>query len=592
MCKYNDDNLIKYEDAIVLHFDQTGEMAWLTMKNYGLVFWEWIWAENPKRWDEVKEITIGVPAGMLNPAERVTFLRKIKNTMTDGEVSQLRPYPFSISLSGFLDVFQIIGFQVHFLRSEVYSHGGIDWDNKEPTFDKCGMPLRTEELVNKVDRYLKSVGFQLGPFLQKHSFYDSIFFHLSRTFSGPPGAPWIFDQICETRKNDFTAYFPHPKFIIQEERTEFTIEGFEGTGKTMNQDSRDIKPIYWPATGPIRYMAPRPPRHFAADVYLQMLDEERKNDPQGFLAGKDRRHLDQANYKGSKKYLHEHIERITCYGFRGDTRSLAEIKAASGFTPGCTRTDAGVARFAEQAAALDLALSRGFEFYLAEVKKQNLLTLGVYTADPDFKAFISASTSVVIAKHFANARARAPDLWKPTFCYAVRCENGFYLPTDATFDPGTDEFWNVQNNSQNALVHNAEQEVAVTLAIPWRHVVGTRRIQPTPKGQVFHGPVFLCDTLRQQSYDRLPKKHAHGRDVTYAKPDPGAFDELFELFSGKSQGLGPWIRLCYPEPPFVCPQELIKNRDKKIAEYEKRKRREREKLGEKEETKASSVPNP
>jgi len=87
MCKYNDDNLIKYEDAIVLHFDQTGEMAWLTMKNYGLVFWEWIWAENPKRWDEVKEITIGVPAGMLNPAERVTFLRKIKNTMTDGEVT-------------------------------------------------------------------------------------------------------------------------------------------------------------------------------------------------------------------------------------------------------------------------------------------------------------------------------------------------------------------------------------------------------------------------------------------------------------------------------------------------------------------------
>src|ERR1700759_4889763 len=94
MCKYKDRNLIKYEDAIQLHFDSSGKMAWLTMKNYGLVFWEWPWAND---WDAVEQITIGVPAGTLNPTECVIFSGEIK-TLTAAQVQQLKPHCSVINL--------------------------------------------------------------------------------------------------------------------------------------------------------------------------------------------------------------------------------------------------------------------------------------------------------------------------------------------------------------------------------------------------------------------------------------------------------------------------------------------------------------
>jgi hypothetical protein len=53
--KYNDKNLIKYEDTIQLHFDEKGEHAWLTLKNYGGIF-------NTKSSDVVTELVVGRPA--------------------------------------------------------------------------------------------------------------------------------------------------------------------------------------------------------------------------------------------------------------------------------------------------------------------------------------------------------------------------------------------------------------------------------------------------------------------------------------------------------------------------------------------------
>jgi len=38
--------------------------------------------------------------------------------------------------------------------------------------------------------------------------------------------------------------------------------------------------------------------------------------------------------------VHEQLERINAYAFRGDTRNPNVIKAASGFTPPSSRTDA------------------------------------------------------------------------------------------------------------------------------------------------------------------------------------------------------------------------------------------------------------
>lgn len=66
MGKYTDNNLIRYEDAIQLHLDENGWIAWLVLKNYGVVFHKYKWAHP---WNEVRQVTIGIPAGSFSLAE-------------------------------------------------------------------------------------------------------------------------------------------------------------------------------------------------------------------------------------------------------------------------------------------------------------------------------------------------------------------------------------------------------------------------------------------------------------------------------------------------------------------------------------------
>ena len=80
-----------------------------------------------------------------------------------------------------------------------------------------------------------------------------------------------------------TAYFPHPRFIIEEQRTE--LKNSNPPGQTINSDTRSIEPIYTYSRKPLRNSkkSPPPPAIFCNKL-LQELDNARRKDEQAFLA--------------------------------------------------------------------------------------------------------------------------------------------------------------------------------------------------------------------------------------------------------------------------------------------------------------------
>src|SRR5690348_2271451 len=98
MCRYKDKNLVRYEETIELHFDTTFKLGWLTLKNYGLVFHSMPWA-NP--WKEVKEITIGIPAGTLTRREALQFIRfPGMGRLAPADVENFEPYGDKFGIEG------------------------------------------------------------------------------------------------------------------------------------------------------------------------------------------------------------------------------------------------------------------------------------------------------------------------------------------------------------------------------------------------------------------------------------------------------------------------------------------------------------
>jgi hypothetical protein len=92
---YFETNLIKYEDAIRLHFDDTGGTAWLTLQNYGFVL--------GGRCDAVETIIIGqAHMGYFQPEYIPTSVGYI-NPNADWR---------SISISKLLDAIDVIRFQL------------------------------------------------------------------------------------------------------------------------------------------------------------------------------------------------------------------------------------------------------------------------------------------------------------------------------------------------------------------------------------------------------------------------------------------------------------------------------------------------
>jgi hypothetical protein len=624
---YDDTNLIKYGETIQLHFNSTGEKAWLTLKNYGLVFHEWPWAPE-QHWSSVFEVTMGSADDELTGE-------------FESEPELCRP----IDIGAMLDVFEVIEFQVAILKAY-----------KAPMFvprDKTNLRLRiadkfeTPHLVERIDQVLLGMGAQQTAQFKQEKYvvgsqvaaavYKRLILMLRPRPSAPPpppqlpprgtrgpiapvapvaanprppvvnrpGALWIQKLIEENSKLHspqkrvgFTAYFPDPNLILEEQKTKLDIA--KPLGVTQNEDMRPIKPIPF---GCFDNVVNGATPHFQFEEVFEKLDQLREKDEEEFLRDtpltQERQdELRRENFKEMKNLLHKHVPRISCYGFRGDDRDLAAIKAATGFLPGVTRgsKDRGLKpELKIRGNEIDEMLIAGMHAtvekiqagqeikddepldYWKKIKSLGVLTLTVYTLDQTFKGFISTTTSTAIAKCFANYWAPPDDPFRPTYCYALRCKGGFHLPTEAS-----GAYWDKKKYANNVFTHNAEQEVAVPGSIWWDDVVGMRKIRVDEKGQYFCGPVFLNDLIRQEEIDKiyaaeqlLPKIPTvpstdpdiitlppPTRKLSYLYPDNHAFDELFELFSGRSQGMHHGIRWSYDIAPFGCPSELMEHRKK------------------------------
>jgi hypothetical protein len=586
-------NLLRYEDTIQLHFDQTGKTAWLTMKNYGVVFYQWPWADGS--WNRVIEVTVGIPSttdGKL-PLDCDFRATLQKLGIKSGEFTE---YLGTISIGEMLDATGVINFQVKMLIEAAGCYQIKIPEKKPEPYPPSGRPgFERHTLIPMIEEALVAISVPRPG--KAYQATDRNFFNYTRWrlrsmlgaqqrphHSGGgtpprkegPGALWIGNAIRTYRDLHLTGYFPQPVFIPQEQRTAFENPTSYGSldsedGKTQREDMRLIRRLPSPSDRLPRGDSKR--EAFSFEEFFNKLDEDRKANEDRFLGVTAPRKalLDKANFPNGVAYLHQHLDRVDCFGFRGDKRDPVEIHKKEGLLPGITRTDSGVARYKEAQAKLD-ALLKDYsdprmyhaERYKEALKELDALTLGVFTVDQDFKAFISATTSTAIAKCFANLYAKKPNLFASTNCYALRCKGAFQLITDVPGQAGRDvcQGWSSKNDAKNAFTAFAEQEVTVAGRIGWEDVVGMRVVRVDERGQFFSGPVFLQDWLRSEYIQRVMDRGVSF--LTLPAPDDGAFDELFELFSGKAQGSGPAdarrIFWSYVEAPFNCPDAVWNQR--------------------------------
>ena len=501
--KYTDERLVKYEHTIRLHFDNTGELAFLTLRNYRGLFGQ----SNPFL---PVDIVIGTP-------------KEIGST---------------ISIAEMLDCDQVIQFQMEVLK--LSRNLGQNFISRQ---DMTALIATT--LTNMGCKNLQPIQ---GAFAANDRyFYLNTLSALQESLKEFPGAPSILEDLRDlnvvnsrerarsqfevvelggkkvvlpnTSKRNVTAstysaYFPRYDLAFQEERTAF-IPGL--AGKTDNEDIRRLDAIFGK-------MGKKndPDTKFEFHEFLQKLDKKlEEGKPQAGAT--------------EKTFLHKHLARICCYALRGDGRSLRQLYEAEGFLPGVTREgidDSDVQDFEGKTTKVSDVAN---QLRVADRKRfreimRDLMHLGKYTAEQTYRGYSSATKSMAIAKSFAN-------LWKHqvdvrTYCYAVFCKGGYSLPSEV-YDVQLEKsnLTDGEKNQVKAYVVSklkeehefssfAEQEVAVPGAIRWNNdVVGMRAIQCNEKdGQVLSGPIFLQDRL-----------------MTI---DNEAFSELFELFSGKSQGKG------------------------------------------------------
>jgi hypothetical protein len=541
--KYDDTKLIKYEDTIQLHFDTTGKIAWLTLKNYGSM-------EKPPApfWANVVDATIGTPAGI-----------------EWNQMPGLKASEETISIAEMLSSKEISEFQARVIQ--------ISKANPENPF------FLRKALTEIIENALGQIGFPQADLNYKENdprFSWTTYVALRNILSAPPD-PRVYEDIFEFKTINsnagpkdpseekvlsltFTAYFPRRDLELQEERTLFTeYQGPEmgqgyGPGKTQPVDVRPLKPIYGklgrpPETGQLKQEAwkrvatGRFVKKGDSYEYQELFDElDVRIRKKKLNTGPDRVKIGKTREQEESNYLHRHLDRVSCYAFRGDDRGPLKIHGAGGFFPGVTRTDPGMYKKAVVGYISTLKKDKAAELKAAQVALEldtssrkrfeaimhQLMHLGDYTADQKFRGFGSATKSMAIAKAFSNTwEEKIVDL--KSYCYAVFCKGGFLLPSHDVDGKAIEE--------QHKFAHFLEQEVAVPGVIPWRNdVVGMRAILCNKNGQHLCGPVFLQDRLR--------------------KNDPEAFSELFELLSGKSQGRSPFIEKqskLPPEQPFQQP---------------------------------------
>jgi len=332
----------------------------------------------------------------------------------------------------------------------------------------------------------------------------------------------------------FTGYFPMPKWILEEERT-----GSPNIkGETFNEDQRPIQPILAP---------PEPSQFEYADLW-ELMDAEMHQE-----------------YAG--------LQRISCFAFRNDDRDPDRIFRANGFLPGITRTDpaaftkweegepkervdptAGGKRVRDLAQEIDLARKGDSQAYF-KLMQNHYANLGKFLGDQIFKAYVSTTKSVALAKCFGNYRgAGLHPKWgsageygmdaKKTFCYAVRCVGG--IEVQKVKEQG--KFRKLlmgEQTQKHALASFFEQEVTKPGAIWKDDIVGFRRTHTNTEGQFLSGPIFLRKARSAGSSENLVRGPWFLEELY-----PDAFKNLFELLSCKSQGDHKGIEKSYPKSPW------------------------------------------
>lgn len=491
-------NLVKYEDAILLHFSEKMKTAWLTLKNYSSVFG----TDTP---DAVAVVTVGTPSD--------------------------KEYQLAFSLSQFLNFADVIKLQIAILTNTFLADGPVEYT--------C------PALMSILQDSLERVDSDRAPYtitltIEGQRPYRTITNSLTNILKLFPGSTLIQNCFVQNgpQNEGFSFFFPKPSLILQEQSTEKLANK---PGKTNNKDTRDILII--PCNR-------KTSSGFHMDSVVAHIEE-----------GLDERAAAYKKQNPGKSLpldlcSHTQIKRVNCFAFRGDSRPPYEIQRSDseehvgGFMAGITRTDdaafyetnanglrtkkmihgpdGGQIWIKDLAEKLDAALEKTVKGtddeaeaarqdinpeYLKLLKDYNLAHLGIFLNDQTFKTYLSTTRSTAIAKCFANKWSAVADVI--TYCYACRCIGGLYL--DSFVPDGVPaEDYNKHIQHKHGFNSFCEQEVAMTGAIWSENIVGARIIQCNSKGQFFFGPIMLKEVLMREDND--------------------AFSELFELFSGKSQG--------------------------------------------------------
>jgi hypothetical protein len=488
---YHSNNLVRYEDTIVMYVK--GNDVWLEMNVYRQIFDDMATSE------QTKTYTIGTPSGTRESASRTR-------------------------IGLMLDALDVIKFQraaLEFANEHTQpGRSGYIQDVLDAGLEAIGLDRASRAKVTAASDFARQARASLVEALKAAKRWKPAHRPQWKPEWAKPGRkPMTFPTHDELVKLKFVGYFPKPSLMREEQRTALKAEK---TGKTIQEDPRHLAPVL---------SAAGVPPATAIDRFLEQLDkaldEEKKADKK---ADWDR---------VRDKHLHSGLPRISCFAYRGDDRWPTVLREANGFMPGLTRKDAylmgqnivvdpttmkkvSVAEVADELnTALDHSKGEPVQRYFELLRKYALLHLGSHTGDETFRAFISASKSTAIAKHFANSGDNKPAVYT-SWCYAVHCRSGYELPSHVPGLPPGQVARIFDLRAIHAFANHFEQEVAVAGPIWWDQIVGFRLVECTTTGQFFSGPVYL-------------REPGFWKEIG----EEGAFNALFELMSGKSQGNAP-----------------------------------------------------
>jgi hypothetical protein len=223
---------------------------------------------------------------------------------------------------------------------------------------------------------------------------------------------------------------------------------------------------------------------------------------------------------GSDWKLHEKLERVNAYTFRGDTRNPAALMKANGFQPPLTRTDPHYVSnviYTQFAAymqrRLNMTISKTLfddvynktvtspadkrvmhDFFVWRSLVENeAFHAGIMLADETLKGYISTSRAVNVAKGFAGKGANGNG-----FVYVTLVRGGFVIP-----EKGKHQWTSIFG----------EQEIAVPASVAWNEIFGYREV--VAGANMFTGPIYIRKGFSQRNRE--------------------AFTQVCELLSGKKQ---------------------------------------------------------